>query len=360
MKTVLVAGSSRPLDKIAYRAARMVALTLVDHDFNLVTGNAPGVDRAAAKSFCFELERRHQDVATRYTQVALPAFRSSWWPWPRYRPSTQESIRSVRRADDWLEAARAVADAAVIVGGHGGSKGIADRFIDVGKPVFPVPFTSGCSDDLFREVLRNWCDNPVPGLSKAQFLRLAVPWISGTGALGDLLLGTLSPTPDIFISYRRADSEWIAARLRADLAEQFGTRRVFFDSAHIRPGEVWSDVIARAVRAARVGVVLIGGSWLGSRSGGPADNRIQHDDDVLRREIRELLGGGKHIIVVMTPDAPAPETWQLPDDIVPLRQIQAIGLSPATWEIAIDQIVRTIRPLLQPRPPINEPPTQPL
>ena len=56
--------------------------------------------------------------------------------------------------------------------------------------MFTVPFTGGCSNDVFRDVLRNWGDHPVPGLTKSQFLRLAVPWVAGTGALADLLLGT--------------------------------------------------------------------------------------------------------------------------------------------------------------------------
>lgn len=74
---------------------------------------------------------------------------------------------------------------------------------------FPLPFLGGMtgnSDFAFQEILRTWDGHPVPGLSRTQFLRLAEPWVSGTGPLANLLRGTLAETPDIFISYRRSDA----------------------------------------------------------------------------------------------------------------------------------------------------------
>jgi hypothetical protein len=233
-----------------------------------------------------------------------------------------------------------------MIGGHGGTQRVADRFMDAGKPVFPVPFTGGCSNDVFREILRNWCDYPVPGLTKSQFLRLAVPWVAGTGALADLLLGTLSPTPDIFISYRRADSEWITGRLRSDLAEHFGTKRVFMDLAHIAPSQSWPDVIASAVRASRVGVVVIGKRWF--EDGASGRPRLLDGNDTLRQEVLGLLEDTtRTIVVVLTPEAPPPHLWELPTELGRLSKIQAVTISPGTWDMVLDQIIRTIRPALR-------------
>jgi hypothetical protein len=346
MSTVLVAGTSRPFDRLARRAARMVASTLIEHGFNLVTGNATGVDKAVAASFCFELQRMNQPPESRYQQLRLPwGLRGSFWPAAGYRAPATSRVPVARR-HDWLEEARARADAAVMIGGHRGTQLIADRFIDAGKPVFPVPFTGGCSNEVFRGILRNWCDNPVPGLTRSQFLRLAVPWVAGTGALADLLLGTLSPTPDIFISYRRADSEWITGRLRRDLAEHFGTKRVFLDLEHIGPSQSWPEVIASAVKVSRVGIIVIGGRWF--ESGSTGRPRLMDEDDVLRREVLALLGDlSRTIIVVLTPDAPPPHLWQLPDGFARLSKIQAVTISTGTWDLVMDQIIRTIRPALR-------------
>ena len=344
-KTVLVAGTARPFNSVAIRAARMVGLTLVENGFDLMTGNAPGVDRAVAAAYCFELERQRRDDQ-RYLQLRLPLLnRGSVLPLRSYRTASENTLR-LSNTQDWLESARARADAAVILGGHHGAMAIVNRFIDCGKPVFPVPFTGGHSNEVFREILRNWCENPVPGLSKAQFLRLAVPWISSTGALADLLLGTLSEHPDIFISYRRADSDWITSRLRSDLAEHFGSRRVFMDVQHIQPGEVWRDAITVAIEQCQVAVVVIGANWF-DRLDPAAPASAAWEQDVLRFEIRALLDHGKPIIPVLTPDAPAGKLHQLPEDVRPLAAHQALVISTGGWDVVLEQIVRTIRPLLR-------------
>ena len=346
MSTVLVAGTSNPFDSLARRYARMVASTLIEYGFNLLTGNATGVDRSVASAFFFELARRKEDPMARYQQLWLPwMWRGSRWPMPGFRAPKRSRV-PLRYMHDWLEEARARADAAIMIGGREGSQRIADRFMDAGKPVFPVPFTGGCSNDVFREILRNWCENPVPGLTKTQFLRLASPWVAGTGALADLLLGTLSPSPDIFISYRRADSEWITGRLRSDLAEHFGTKRVFMDLEHIAPSQSWPEVIAAAIQGCRVGVVIIGGRWF--TEGASGRPRLMDSTDVLRNEVLALLSDKtRTIIIVLTPEAPPPHLWDLPDEFSRLAKTQAVTISPATWDMVLEQIIRTIRPALR-------------
>jgi hypothetical protein len=346
LASVLVTGSANPMDRRAIRAARMVALTLAEHGFPLVTGNSTGVDKAVATAYCYELRRRQQSIEERFLQLRLPWWRrGGFWPSRSFSPP-RDAVRRVRYENDWLQDARTTAAAAVILGGKTGTLRLANRFIDAGKPVLPVPFTGGTSSDVFQEVLRNWSDNPVPGLSRSQFLRLAVPWVAGTGALADLLMGTLSTTPAIFVSYRRADTEWVAGRLRQDLAEHFGSRRVFLDLEHIVPGDMWDRRIEDSLRQCRVGIVVVGGQWLDTAEGA-AKPRLTEEDDVLRREIRTLLAENKPIVVLMTPDAPAPP-WPLPDDIARLNKFQAVTVTPGTWTLVLEQVIRTIKPLLRP------------
>lgn len=353
---VLVTGTSRPWDGTALRAARMVGRTLARRGFGLVTGNAPGVDKAAADAFCAKVARMSGDDAVigSYTQLALSYLRrGSFWPIPGYaaRPESRVALRSTH---EWLEEATARCVAAVMVGGHagrirsalagGGAMRIVNRFLEEGKPVFPIPFTGGDSDEVFQAVLVRWRESPVPGLSRDQFVRLALPWTTDTGDLADLLLGTLADTPDVFISYRHQDTGWASARLHRELSERFGTRRVFMDLDDIRVGDPWNETIERALACCRVGVVLVGNHWLDPD---PATGRRRlHDEkDYVRKEIRRMLESGKPVIVVLA-DAALPGADDLPADLLSLSGRQAIPVTNATWEIDVEQIVDKIRRVL--------------
>ena len=192
MKHILVTGTSRPWDETALRAARMVGRTLAERGFGLVTGNATGVDMAAADAFCTQVARQGCDLGGRYTQLALPYWRrGSFWPIPGY--DARESRVALRGTQQWLEEAAARCAAVIMLGGHagrkrnalagGGALRIVNRFIEEGKPAFPIPFSGGDSDEVFQAVLKQWSESRVPGLSRDQFLRLALPWTVGTGEL---------------------------------------------------------------------------------------------------------------------------------------------------------------------------------
>jgi hypothetical protein len=351
VKHILVTGTSRPLADLATNAARIVGRTLAERGFGLVTGNATGVDRAAADSFCSRVKRNGGDVGARHTQLALPFLRrGSLWPLPGYaaRESTVVPVPTTAR---WLDQATARCDAVVMVGGHagrkrsalagGGALRIVNRFIEEGKPVFPVPFSGGDSDDVFQTVLSRWRENPVPDLSREQFLRLALPWTTGAVDFGELLLGTLTETPDVFISYRRDDTSWVGGRLHRDLSDHFGAKRVFMDLEDIAVGDPWRETIDGALRDCRVGIVVLGPHWLepDRRTGLP---RLHGDDDIVRREIRTLLESQKPVVVVLAGTAP-PTADDLPPDLLLLTERQAVPVANATWGIVVEQIIDTIR-----------------
>ena len=189
-------------------------------------------------------------------------------------------------------------------------------------------------------MLSRWRDKPVPGLSRDQFLRLALPWITGTEGLGELLLGTLAETPDVFISYRRDDAAWAAGRLHRDLSEHFGCRRVFMDLKDIAAGDTWKETIKRALDSCRVGVVIISDRWL-EPDPHTVRPRLHEEDDIVRMEIRTLLESDKPVIVVLA-GAAAPRADDLPPDLLPLNQLQQVAVTNASWEIILEQIIDTI------------------
>lgn len=330
MKRILVIGSGRPFEQVPKRAAYMIGVTLARSGFGLVSGDYIGVDESVARAFCKELVRLNRNPVDWYCQLRFPLLNQIRWPLPGYRTPDNATVM-VRSTREWEDAAIERSDAAIMIGGRRGALRIARRFIDAGKSVFPIPFTGGNSGEVFQEILRTWYDNPVPGLSRTQFLRLAMPWTGGTGPLSDLLLGALADAPDIFISYRQSDSESAAGRLHHDLSEHFGIKRVFMDIQHISPSEVWRISITDAIRSCKIGVVVIGRLWI--------EPRLADDKDVLRAEIAQLLASQKAIFPVLINEARLPENDQLPPDLRPLCNHQARLIDNAGWETGVAELI---------------------
>lgn len=347
---ILVVGTTFTVPLPWYRPFRrladMVGRELARSGFGLLTGNTPGVDKVAARAFWAECLRRGLAPEAGYQQLWLPHFQRGYFlPGEGFAAPAEGTVR-LSDYDEWIEQAIGRAGAAVMIGGRSGSLAIARRFIDAGKPVLPIPFAGGESREVFHEILRTWGEAPVPGLSQTQFLSLAVPWINSTGPLARLLQGTLAAQADIFISYRRADTGMAAGRLRDDLIEHFGARRVFMDLHGIDPSADWRETIGAAIAACKVGVVLIGhGFMAGDAQGRP---RLWDEGDVLRFELASLLAGQKRILPLLVDDAPLPAEDALPEALRPLLRYQTPRIDNANWQAVSAAVVRAIEAVLSP------------
>lgn len=102
-------------------------------------------------------------------------------------------------------------------------------------------------------------------------------------------------TPQIFLSYRRKDSQFVGGRIFDALVGEFGAGTIFRDTDSLLAGRYWADDIQTAVRQCRVVVVHIGDQWeniLAEHANGK---------DPLRDEIESALSGNNaQIIPVMT------------------------------------------------------------
>ncbi|WP_341648432.1 toll/interleukin-1 receptor domain-containing protein [Thauera humireducens] len=347
---ILVVGTTFTVPLPWYRPFRrladMVGRELARSGFGLLTGNTPGVDKVAARAFWAECLRQGLAPEAGYQQLWLPHFQRGYFlPGEGFAAPVECTVR-LSDYDEWIEQAIGRAGAAVMIGGRSGSLAIARRFIDAGKPVLPIPFAGGESREVFHEILRTWGEAPVPGLSQTQFLSLAVPWINSTGPLARLLQGTLAAQADIFISYRRADTGMAAGRLRDDLIEHFGARRVFMDLHGIDPSADWRETIGAAIAACKVGVVLIGhGFMAGDAQGRP---RLWDEGDVLRFELASLLAGQKRILPLLVDDAPLPAEDALPEALRPLLRYQTPRIDNANWQAVSAAVVRAIEAVLSP------------
>ncbi|MCW5662368.1 MAG: TIR domain-containing protein [Piscinibacter sp.] len=344
-KSVLVVGTgwAGPAKR---QIARLIGGTLADCGYGLVCGNSTGVDRWVAESYCAALAAQGRSAAGAFAQVTLGPWRflrRGGAPWPGYAapPGCRVAVPDV---EAWKREAIARCDAAVMVGGGRQARDIAMRTIAQGKPVFPLPFMGGLTgnaDDLFRQVLRTWDGYPVPGVSRTQFLRLAEPWVVGTGPLANLLRGTLAQTADVFVSYRRSDAPAAAGRVARDLAEHFGSRRVFLDVAGIAPSHAWDETIRAMLAAAKAGIVVIGRDWLRPGPDGRTP-RLHQADDVVRAEIAALLQGGQAVFPLLVEGARLPDPDELPPDIAPLLRRQAIAVGNADWDATLALLIREI------------------
>lgn len=134
----------------------------------------------------------------------------------------------------------------------------------------------------------------------------------------------------IFISYRRSDSQDIAARIADRVNDIPGVRKVFIDVDGIEPGANFAARTAEALERSDACLILIGSDWIGSdATGGPA--RILNSDDFVHREAAASLASGNKVIPVLLNGASMPPAGGLPEDIRALSLINAVFIRHASF-----------------------------
>lgn len=145
--------------------------------------------------------------------------------------------------------------------------------------------------------------------------------------------------PGIFISYRRSDSGGHAGRLRDHLSAHFGPSLVFQD-VDIGDGDVFADVIDRALLSCDVVLVVIGRDWVGA--GGSGGNRLSNADDWVRLEVTTALRREIRVIPVLVEGARLPVKSDLPGDLQPILDRNARELRDISWQADVDLLLKSI------------------
>src|SRR5690349_18579701 len=134
---------------------------------------------------------------------------------------------------------------------------------------------------------------------------------------------------NVFVSYRRQDTNHLAGRLYDRLVDRFGPSHVFMDVDSIAPGSDFQEAISRAVAATDVLLALIGPEWVtAQRAGG---RRLDDPEDLVRSEIQAALDHGVRLIPVLVDGAQMPEEDEVPAPLRPLRRRQAVRLDHPTF-----------------------------
>ena len=150
----------------------------------------------------------------------------------------------------------------------------------------------------------------------------------------------------IFISYRRDDAAGWAGRMEDDLADRFGSERVFRD-IKIPPGVDYEQHIEQVLDACHVVVVVIGPEWA-TLKGPDGKLRLAQSDDLLRREIeRALARRDVEVFPVLVQRARMPGAHELPPELQPLARRQAIELSDSRWSHDMGQLIAQLCEVLE-------------
>jgi hypothetical protein len=121
----------------------------------------------------------------------------------------------------------------------------------------------------------------------------------------------------LFISYRRGPTGYVATLLAEELKNQFGPNAVFMDIDNIPFGVDFREHIGAAVSECQVLLVLIGDDWLTSTLPN-GTRRIDATDDFVRLEIEAALQRGIPVVPILTNATAVPAESELPSSLRPL------------------------------------------
>jgi hypothetical protein len=164
----------------------------------------------------------------------------------------------------------------------------------------------------------------------------------------------------IFISYRRSDTQSASRQLAEALKRRFGSEDVFFDTRDIAAGVEWRRDTIQRVHESDVVLAIIGPHWAAA-----AEDRARRsvldrtDEDIVRQEIEAAFTHGAMVIPVLVDDAEMPARETLPRPFRPLVEAQAQTLHHASWDRDVDALAEAIAHLTaRPRPRFESPVSQ--
>jgi photosystem II stability/assembly factor-like uncharacterized protein len=143
----------------------------------------------------------------------------------------------------------------------------------------------------------------------------------------------------IFISYRRADTQQAAGRIRERLAERYGAENIFLDIDTIATGQRFLDAITRALARSDVLLMVIGARWTDEQNG----PRLFDPADAVRLEIETAKGSGVTIIPVLLDRASVPAVDQVPQSLHSLLGVNAASIeSGINFGVGVERLVQRI------------------
>jgi hypothetical protein len=153
----------------------------------------------------------------------------------------------------------------------------------------------------------------------------------------------------IFLSYRRADSDVIAGRIRDRLARAYGDKSVFMDIDNIPFGVDFRSHIKATLFDGDVLLAVVGPKWLGRDETGRS--RLAEETDPVRLELEAALERKLPIIPVLVHGAKMPEAGELPPSLQDFAFFNAATVDAGRdFHPHLERLIRSINPLLKSSP----------
>lgn len=146
----------------------------------------------------------------------------------------------------------------------------------------------------------------------------------------------------IFISYRRADSQYATDRIYERLTAAFGAEAVFMDIDNIPLGVNFRDYIDQQVSTSSVVLAVIGDRWLDAVDA-EGNRRLENPSDFVRLELEAALQQGIKLIPVFLGDVKAVPGHKLPKSLQELPMLNATRIrSGHDFLPDLDRLIRGI------------------
>jgi hypothetical protein len=151
---------------------------------------------------------------------------------------------------------------------------------------------------------------------------------------------------DVFICYRRGDSEDVSGRIHDRLVARFGSESVFKDVDSIPPGANYKKYLEAVVQRCLVQLVVIGRSWVDARDES-GQRRLDDPGDWVRIEVEAALGRDVPIIPLLVHGASMPREQQLPPSLAELAYLQGASVRrDPDFHVDMDRLIGALQKYL--------------
>jgi hypothetical protein len=146
---------------------------------------------------------------------------------------------------------------------------------------------------------------------------------------------------NVFISYRRSDTQDLAGRLADRLRAVGQIQRVFIDVDEIAPGTDFAAAIQAAIDECSVCLAVIGPQWRGADGSGRTA-RILDDADFVRQEVAAALKSRAKVVPVLANGVTMPAANDLPADLRGLPALNGVSLRHAYFDHDFEYLIGVV------------------
>ena len=155
------------------------------------------------------------------------------------------------------------------------------------------------------------------------------------------ICGKIAMYYNVFINYRRSDTEGIAGRLYDRLVQFFSADRLFIDVGSISKGADFVEVMSHKISDSDVILALIGVNWLTVLDDSDA-RRLDDPQDPVRLELERALREKKVVIPILVGKAEMPAAKYLPDKLKPLARRNGERITHENFLGDVDRLIYSI------------------